>query len=221
MLADFYTTDTDNIKQNHMRNKSRFVEGKHYFKIIGEDLRSFVSDLKSLTNSTIQLSPKTRNLILWTERGAARHAKMLETDQAWDIFEKLEDSYFNQYEMIKQHEAIPNQEYNLHLLEKDLTAKIMQVYNGLIAEIERFGGNLPLIPEFNREIFCQAYMTHLLTNRRVRMVVDFRGTPEVSLIPSQSWIIDSENIMHVIGDRDGVQKELLPGIIKAAASRLE
>ncbi|EEK9283034.1 ORF6N domain-containing protein, partial [Salmonella enterica subsp. enterica] len=29
-------------------------------------------------------------------RGAARHAKMLETDQAWEVFEKLEDCYFSQ-----------------------------------------------------------------------------------------------------------------------------
>ncbi|HIB5071822.1 TPA: P22AR C-terminal domain-containing protein, partial [Escherichia coli] len=35
-------------------------------------------------------------LILWTERGAARHAKMLETDRAWEVFEKLEDCYFSQ-----------------------------------------------------------------------------------------------------------------------------
>ncbi|EDX9917141.1 ORF6N domain-containing protein, partial [Salmonella enterica] len=27
---------------------------------------------------------------------AARHAKMLETDQAWEVFEKLEDCYFSQ-----------------------------------------------------------------------------------------------------------------------------
>ncbi len=26
-----------------------------------------------------------RSLILWTERSAARHAKMLETDRAWDV----------------------------------------------------------------------------------------------------------------------------------------
>ncbi|EFQ3068943.1 TPA: ORF6N domain-containing protein, partial [Escherichia coli] len=30
----------------------------------------------------LQISPKARSLILWTERGAARHAKMLETDRA-------------------------------------------------------------------------------------------------------------------------------------------
>ncbi|EDE8442018.1 phage antirepressor Ant, partial [Salmonella enterica subsp. enterica serovar Pomona] len=35
---------------------------------------------------------------LWTERGAARHAKMLETDQAWEVFEKLEDCYFSRSE---------------------------------------------------------------------------------------------------------------------------
>lgn len=46
----------------------------------------------------MKISPKTRSLILWTERGAARHAKMLETDQAWDVFEKLEDCYFSQCE---------------------------------------------------------------------------------------------------------------------------
>lgn len=47
-----------------------------------------------VTFSYLQISPKTRSLILWTERGAAHHAKMLDMDQAWEVFEKLEDSYF-------------------------------------------------------------------------------------------------------------------------------
>lgn len=106
MLAQFYATDTDNIKQNYTRNKERFIEGKHFFKIVGEELKSFVGDLKSLANSTLQISPKTRNLILWTERGAARHAKMLDTDQAWDIFEQLEDCYFHRKEVLaKTHKS--------------------------------------------------------------------------------------------------------------------
>lgn len=40
-----------------------------------------------------------RSLVLWTERGAARHAKMLETDQAWEVFEKLEDFYFSKKQL--------------------------------------------------------------------------------------------------------------------------
>ena len=41
------------------------------------------------------IARNVRSLILWTERGAARHAKMLETDQAWEVFERLEDCYFS------------------------------------------------------------------------------------------------------------------------------
>ncbi|HAG5763006.1 TPA: ORF6N domain-containing protein, partial [Escherichia coli] len=63
------------------------------FKIVGDDLKNL-----RVTFSYLQISPKTRSLILWTERGAARHAKMLETDQAWEVFEKLEDCYFSQCE---------------------------------------------------------------------------------------------------------------------------
>ncbi|EXR27113.1 hypothetical protein J694_2967 [Acinetobacter sp. 1281984] len=105
MLADFYGTDTDNIKQNYSRNKQRFVEGKHFFKIIGEELKQFVGDLKSLANFP-SISNKTRSLILWTERGAARHAKMLDTDQAWEVFEQLEDCYFVRKEILaKTHKS--------------------------------------------------------------------------------------------------------------------
>ncbi|EEY3559914.1 phage antirepressor Ant [Escherichia coli] len=91
LLAHLYGTDVANIKMNHSRNQTRFLEGKHYFKIVGDDLKNL-----RVTFSYLQISPKTRSLILWTERGAARHAKMLETDQAWEVFEKLEDCYFSQ-----------------------------------------------------------------------------------------------------------------------------
>ncbi|MDE1480495.1 ORF6N domain-containing protein, partial [Xenorhabdus bovienii] len=103
LLADIYETDVINIQVNHSRNKDRFVEGKHFFKVAGQglkDLRLTLSKSQNLrlTVSQLQISPKARSLILWTERGAARHAKMLDTDKAWDVFEKLEDFYFNQKE---------------------------------------------------------------------------------------------------------------------------
>ncbi len=90
LLAHLYGADVNSIQQNHKRNSERFIEGKHFFKVVGEELKNL-----RLTISQLQISPKTRSLILWTERGAARHAKMLETDQAWEVFEKLEDSYFS------------------------------------------------------------------------------------------------------------------------------
>ncbi|WP_180176919.1 ORF6N domain-containing protein [Acinetobacter sp. YH12039] len=92
-LAEFYGTDSVRIRQNHDRNNERFVEGKHFFKITGQELKDFASSLKILTNYP-EISSKTRSLMLWTEKGAARHAKILDTDQAWSVFEQLEDCYF-------------------------------------------------------------------------------------------------------------------------------
>ncbi|EGQ7340371.1 ORF6N domain-containing protein [Escherichia coli] len=95
LLAQLYCTEINNIKVNYTRNSGRFVEGKHFFKVVGDELKNL---RVTLSNSQNPVSPKARSLILWTERGAARHAKMLETDQAWEVFEKLEDCYFSQCE---------------------------------------------------------------------------------------------------------------------------
>ncbi|EHC9798447.1 ORF6N domain-containing protein [Salmonella enterica subsp. enterica serovar Sandiego] len=80
LLANLYGTDTDNIKKNFGRNAERFTEGKHYFKLTGEELRSF--KYKVTDCPFVKIAGNVRHLMLWTERGAARHAKMLETDQA-------------------------------------------------------------------------------------------------------------------------------------------
>ena len=95
LLAQLYGTEILNIQVNFTRNKERFVEGKHFFEASGEELKNL---RLTLSKSQNPISPKARSLILWTERGAARHAKMLETDQAWEVFEKLEDCYFSQGE---------------------------------------------------------------------------------------------------------------------------
>ncbi|HFG2649619.1 TPA: P22AR C-terminal domain-containing protein [Escherichia coli] len=106
LLAQLYGTETVNIKMNFSRNSARFVQGKHFFKLEGNELREFKHRLslsesvsREVTESySVKIARNVRSLILWTERGAARHAKMLETDQAWDVFEKLEDCYFSQCE---------------------------------------------------------------------------------------------------------------------------
>ncbi|MCV3093523.1 P22AR C-terminal domain-containing protein [Escherichia coli] len=96
LLAQLYGTEAIRIQQNHARNAERFIEGKHFYKLVGDELRGMKHRL-SLSES-VKIARNVRSLILWTERGAARHAKMLETDQAWEVFEKLEDCYFSQCE---------------------------------------------------------------------------------------------------------------------------
>ncbi|EJD4870979.1 ORF6N domain-containing protein [Escherichia coli] len=101
LLAQLYGAEVKNIQNNYARNAERFIEGKHFFKVAGDALKNLRVALNYSQNLQpslrgLQISPKARSLILWTERGAARHAKMLETDRAWEVFEKLEDSYFSQ-----------------------------------------------------------------------------------------------------------------------------
>ena len=90
VLSEEFGTNEQNISKNFTRNQSRFIEGKHYFKLEGQELKNFkgyVLNDESLKYVSI--------LYLWTDRGAARHAKILDTDEAWDIYEELEENYFN------------------------------------------------------------------------------------------------------------------------------
>lgn len=90
-LAEAYGCAPKQIQQNFSNNRVRFIAGKHFFVLEGQDLHTFRLQVE---NIELQISPKTRHLYLWTERGAARHSKMLGTERAWDVFEQLEDSYF-------------------------------------------------------------------------------------------------------------------------------
>lgn len=90
LLAQVYETDTNNIKNNFNRNKSKFEDGKHYFLLQGEDLREFKNEV---TGSDL-VGKNASQLYLWTERGASRHCKILDTDKAWDQFDYLEEVYF-------------------------------------------------------------------------------------------------------------------------------
>lgn len=90
-LAEFYECKERNIRENFNNNRDRFIEGKHFFKLENDEinvLRNKIFDL--------QISSQTRTLYLWTKRGCARHCKSVGTDKAWEVFELLEDTYFNQ-----------------------------------------------------------------------------------------------------------------------------
>ncbi len=97
LLARLYGTDEVRLRQNYARNADRFEAGKHFVKLEGDSLRA----LKQQQGISKILS-RARSAILWTERGAARHAKMLETDAAWEVFERLEDCYFTVKEIMER-----------------------------------------------------------------------------------------------------------------------
>lgn len=88
-IAEAYGTETDTITKNFNRNKDRYIAGKHYICLEGQELREFK------TNGQIDLSLKINKLYLWTEKGAFLHAKSLNTDKAWEVYDRLVDEYFS------------------------------------------------------------------------------------------------------------------------------
>ena len=106
-LAEFYECSQKQIRQNYANNSNRFIEEKHMFTLRGLELKNFKRYVSESQNNEVENFDVAKNaffidiantintLYLWTKRGAARHAKMLSTDKAWEVFERLEDAYFN------------------------------------------------------------------------------------------------------------------------------
>ena len=89
-LAEAYGTDVKVISKNFNRNKDRFIEGVHFYRLTGNELEKFCIR----QNDECKNYEKIRVLYLWTERGALLHAKSLNTDKAWEVYEFLVDTYF-------------------------------------------------------------------------------------------------------------------------------
>lgn len=91
-LARVYGCEPSHITKNFNNNKEHFEEGKHFYKLTGDVLKDFKSYIQNLDLPLNKFAPQ---LYLWTRRGASRHSKMLGTDKAWEMFDALEENYFN------------------------------------------------------------------------------------------------------------------------------
>ena len=100
-IAENYETTTDVVKKNYSNNKERFVAGKHYILLMGNDLKNFKSQVKNLH----LVEGRASHLYLWTEKGALLHAKSLNTDKAWEVYDYLVDFYFRAKAEEKQEET--------------------------------------------------------------------------------------------------------------------
>ncbi|HIB1651833.1 TPA: ORF6N domain-containing protein, partial [Salmonella enterica subsp. enterica serovar Muenchen] len=127
-LAAGYGASVKNIHDNFLNNRQRFIEGKHFFRLEGDELR----ELKNRPEIIGLVGKNARSLTLWTERGAANHAKMLETDQAWNYHEDLVEFYFNQRDAIaapSTQVALSRKELALMVIEAEERAEAAALEN--------------------------------------------------------------------------------------------
>ncbi len=100
-IAEAYGAEAKKITDNFNNNKSRYIEGKHYICLSGEELRRFKSETENLG-----FAKNLNKLYLWTEKGAFLHAKSLNTDKAWEVYDHLVDTYFEVKKPLTQLEII-------------------------------------------------------------------------------------------------------------------
>lgn len=122
-VAESYQTSTDTVTRNFNRNKDRYTEGKHYIALEGEEKNAFVD------RGQIDRGLKNaKTLYLWTQKGCLVHAKSLNTDVAWEVYDKLVDNYFSPVKQLSQVDMmriqlgmIDNHEDRITNLENNMT----------------------------------------------------------------------------------------------------
>lgn len=105
-IAEAYDVTKEKIIYNFNYNKDKYILGKHYIEVFGEELRRLKRTCE------IQSSFKyAKSLYLWTEKGALLHAKSLNTDKAWQVYDYLVDFYFRTKEenLPEKKEVVPVQ----------------------------------------------------------------------------------------------------------------
>ncbi|MEF4250300.1 ORF6N domain-containing protein [Escherichia coli] len=150
-LAAGYGASEQMITNNFNRNKSRFTEGKHYFKLYGNDVQILRNSL-----GDAQISNKARSLTLWTERGAANHAKILETEQSWRYHEDLVEFYFTHRENIDVQRLPSRKELAMMVIEAEERAEAIALENKTLSEtvdsLEKHFSKGMTVPQFCRAL---------------------------------------------------------------------
>jgi hypothetical protein len=101
MLAEQLGTSDAQLTKNFNNNKSRYTEGLHYHLLTGSKLRTYKRDIQNL--DVAKIPSNANQLYLWTEKGAFNHVKSLGTDEAWDAFQNLVNTYFRVREIADNH----------------------------------------------------------------------------------------------------------------------
>lgn len=154
-IAEAYGTDAKVIQKNFERNKDRYAEGKHYISLQGEELKDFKANRQ--IDGNLKFAPI---LYLWTEKGAFLHAKSLGTDEAWEVYERLVDFYFNKRKPLTAIEQIQ--------LTQQAVIEVKDQIDSVNQDLQNFKREMPLLA-----IECQQ-----ITEAKNKKVVPLLGGKE-------------------------------------------
>lgn len=104
---------------------------------------------KREVNDIPLVAPNVNQLYLWTERGANRHCKILDTPKAWEQFDNLEETYFLVREQRKPIQPKPGKtESQLAAEAKRATAMILNAKNRTAERFQKLWDRANVKPEY-------------------------------------------------------------------------
>ena len=118
MVAEIHNTEAREVRRLIKDNLKRFKESIDFI-----DLKKAVGithdNLESFGYSKMQIS-KSENLFLLSERGYSKLIKIMDTDLAWEIHDKLMDEYFILREVVKNNQLQLSKKHKL----------VLKIYDG-------------------------------------------------------------------------------------------
>ena len=128
-VAEIHGVELKAVNQNISRNEKRFKDGVDVI-----DLKNSVTlsypDLEQLGYSKQSIA-NAKHIYLLSERGYAKLIKIMDTDEAWDIYEELLDSYFHMREEKEEQMKMESNE----------TMKVDFTFGEAVAEIYALTGH--------------------------------------------------------------------------------
>jgi len=181
-LALLYGTDVNNIRMNFSNNKDRFESGVHYYCLEGVALKAFKNNI----NDIGFVHKRINRLYLWTKRGASRHSKILDTDMSWNVFDRLEESYFGQKPTEKNVKMLDYLDKPVTIVKEIAKAyrcsgKVILDYLDCIPKGEDYDGlmgeDLRILKEDNAldKSICNSYVIYPSGLKKIKRYLEKRG----------------------------------------------
>ncbi|MFD2628815.1 ORF6N domain-containing protein [Oceanobacillus kapialis] len=129
-LANSFHTSTKIINRNFQRNSEKYVQGKHYYSLTGDDLRKFKAS-RQIDDSLKYVSV----LYLWTEKGAWLHAKSLNSKIAWEAYQSLVDDYYKVRDLLNYDNELESMRLAIANAEQKVEKRLQMLENKVDEQI--------------------------------------------------------------------------------------
>ncbi len=153
MVAEIHNMQAKHVRESINKNIKRFKENIDFIDLAQRVGEVDTLDLLLKLGYSKQAITQAKNIYLLSERGYAKLIKIMDTDLAWEIHDKLIDEYFQLREAVKQQvrKLTPLEELRLLYQVLEVHSKeiesVREEVTGVREEFQDLKDNMPLFGE--------------------------------------------------------------------------